>query len=458
MRTVVYTRASKGDPLAIARQREDGLKLARERGWSVVAELGDDDRSAAGRKVRPDFNRLLGMVDAGEVDAVIAWSFDRLTRNRQDTLRLIETCRDRGTFLALVRGADLDLSTPSGRLTADILAATAQAEIDMKGDRERRAVQQAVAQGRRRGGRRPFGFELDMTPRPDEAAAVRWAYRELLASTSLGAIAREWNSRGLTTPQERWKAGGRPLWTSQSVSRALRKAAYAGLRSHQGTVAGPAVWDALVDESTWRAAQAALDDKTRLKNKGGPRALLTGIAVCGVDGCGLTVHTGGGNAAARNYRVYRCRSMKHVNRRAEPIEEFVSAVVVERLARDDARDLLRAVDTPDVADLHAQADALRRRVDGLADDTSIPERVMARRARALEVELSEVETRLADAGRVNALGDLVAADDVAKVWERLNTDRQRAVVNILLSVTILPVTRGARTFDPESVRIEWRRS
>jgi hypothetical protein len=133
-------------------------------------------------------------------------------------------------------------------------------------------------------------------------------------------------------------------------------------------------------------------------------------------------------------------------------------------------DLLRAHDRPDVGELHDQAEALRRRIDGLADDTNIPERVMARRVRALEAELADVEAKLRDVGRVDVLGDLVTADDPAAAWERHSIDRKRTVVNVLMTVVILPAGRGTRIpdFDPdddetarrigETLRIEWRRS
>ena len=65
---------------------------------------------------------------------------------------------------------------------------------------------------------------------------------------------------------------------------------------------------------------------------------------------------------------------------------------------------------------------------------------------------------MADAGRVDVLGPLVAARDVGKVWEALNGDRRRAIVDTLMSITLLPPGRGVRTFRPETVRIGWRTS
>lgn len=69
--------------------------------------------------------------------------------------------------------------------------------------------------------------------------------------------------------------------------------------------------------------------------------------------------------------------------------------------------------------------------------------------------LTAVEAQLADAGRVDVLGDLIAAKDVAAVWESLPLERRRAVVATLMRITLHPVGRGTRTFRPETVGIDW---
>ncbi|HET6755541.1 MAG TPA: recombinase family protein, partial [Jiangellaceae bacterium] len=244
MQATVYLRQSQdrtGDELGISRQREDCQTLAAARGWEIATLRLDNDVSAFGRRTRSGFEALLDDIETGRAGAVIAWSLDRLTRNRRDTVRLIEACERHAVHIALVRGSDIDMSTPAGRLSADILASVARHEIEQKADRQRRAVEQAVQQGRRVGGRRPFGYSIAMRPLEREAAAVRWAYAELLAGASLGNIARDWNARGLTTPQGH-RDGTPTTWTPQVVSRTLRKATYAGLRSHRGKVVGPAEW------------------------------------------------------------------------------------------------------------------------------------------------------------------------------------------------------------------------
>ena len=128
-RAIIYTRISQdrnGEGAGVARQETDARALATARGWSITDVVVDNDISAKGHKTRPGFERLLQAVESGSVQVVIAWALDRLTRNRRDTLRLIETCQKQGATIALVRGSDLDMSTPAGRLTADLLAAVAR--------------------------------------------------------------------------------------------------------------------------------------------------------------------------------------------------------------------------------------------------------------------------------------------------------------------------------------------
>jgi DNA invertase Pin-like site-specific DNA recombinase len=457
---VVYLRISQdrtGQAAGVTRQRDDCERRARERGWRVIAVESDNDTSAAkATRQRPGFAAVLAAVEAGQARVVLAWSLDRLQRNRRDEVRLYEACQRHGVTLSLVNGADLDFTTAAGRFVADSLGSVARLEIELKSDRQRAAQAQAARQGRRVGGRRPFGYEPDgTTVREHEAAAIRDGYRQLLAGVSLGEIARGWNTAGLSTGQNN-------AWRRGAVRDVLLNPRNAGLRGHGSVpergrrkieVIGPANWPALINEATWEAAHRLLTDTDR-RTGGGARALLTGVAMCGV--CGAPVHAGG--ASRGQGRAYRCSgSTGHVARRAEPVDDYVSAVIVERLSRPDARELLLDQDRPDIDKLHTEAMALRHRLDQLAVDfadgglTASQLRVATERARA---HLADVEAQMGDAGRVDVLGPLVSADDVHAVWDALSTARKRAVIDVLCTVVILPPGRGARVFRPESVIIE----
>lgn len=452
VKATVYLRISEdrtGLAAGVTRQREDCERRARERGWDIVAVHTDNDVSAAGKRKRPGFEAVLADVEQGRATVVVAWSLDRLQRNRRDELRLYELCRDRGATLSLVNGPDVDFATAAGRFVADSLGSVARLEVELKADRQQRAQQQAAANGRRVGGRRPFGYEQDgHTVREVEAAAVRDGYAKLLAGVSISGIARAWNDAGLTTGQG-------SSWRHDNVRAVLRNPRYAGKRAYRSEIVADAVWPALVPEETWQAAHALLSDPARRSPARGGRYLLSGLALCGV--CGATVHAGG---ARRHYGMYRCSgSYGHVNRMSAPVDDYVQAVMVARLARADARELLVDESRPDVDALRGEANALRSRLDSLAVDfadgtlTTSQLRLATQRIRD---RLSTIERSLADAGRVNVLGALVGAQDVQAVWDSLDVDRRRAVIDVLAGVTLHPPGRGVRTFRPETVSIDWR--
>jgi site-specific DNA recombinase len=462
VRASVYTRISQdrvGLAAGVTRQREACDARCRDRGWAIASHHEDNDITASGRKKRAGFEAMLADIAKGEVGAVVAWSLDRLQRNRRDELRLYELCRDRGVIISLVNGAELDFGSATGRLVADNLGSLARFEIELKSDRQLAASRQAALAGRRVGGRRPFGYEADgVTVRLHEAAAVRDGFRAVLAGVPLGEIARDWNRRGFTTGQARRKgehAGEPSPWRRYSVRMVLRNPRYAGLRSLRGEIVAAAEWPPLVDEGTFHAVRAVLDDPGRRDNPSRGVALLTGIGLCGV--CGAAVHAGGATGGIRGYRC--SGSTGHVARRAEPVEQYVSAVIVERLSRPDAAELLIDRALPDLDALRTESAALRSRLDSLAVDFADGE-LTASQLRAatdrLRGRLGEIENEMADAARVDVLGPVVTARDLRAAWGGLGVARQRAVVDMLAMVTVMPAGRGTRTFRPESVAIEWR--
>lgn len=470
-----------GDGQGVERQGEDCRKLVEQRGWTLAAPpFIDNDRSAADgtRKPRPQFLAMLDVIRSGQADAVVAWAFDRLCRTARDRLALVEACRENGVTVALVRGSDMDPTTPAGRLAIDVLGSVAAHEIDQKSDRQKRAAQQAAEQGRWIGGRKPFGFDTDgVTVIEHEAKAIRDGYAALLAGDSLRGIAAEWNRRGLTTGQAPWRhthLGERSPWRADSVRRVLANPRYAAIRAHRGREQGPAQWPEIVSEATFRAAALVLADEGRNTRGAGMLGLqlLTALALCGTAECGLTVHGGG---ASHGKPIYRCRSGTmqpgdrerievvpgpHVSRLAGPVDDYVTAVVLERLGRADASELLIDVHRQDVPALRDRATALRGRLDAMAaefaDDPEVSPSEYRTMTKVVRAQLAETETLLAEAGRVNVLGKLVAADDVAAVWARMTQDRQRAVINTLMEVRLHTPGRGVRTFRPESVEIIWR--
>lgn len=452
-RCAIYARVSldqTGEGLAVERQQDACRKLAEARGWEVVESYVDNSVSAFSGRRRPGFEALKSRIQGGSLDAVVVWHIDRLTRSLIDLEDVIKLAEANGVTIATVTG-DFDLGTDTGRMVARILASVARGEVERKSVRQRAANEQAAKAGKRRGGRRPFGYEDDgITVRDTEAAAVRAAFRDVLAGVTIGEIVRAWNAAG-------FKSGQGTAWRRDSVRVVLSNPRYAGLRAYLGEVVSDAEWPALIDETTYRAVQAVLSDPSRRRAPNAGRALLSGLALCGVCADGTTVHSGGGRPG---YRVIRCKAANHLNRAAAPVEEYVGLYMCERLSRPDAQQLLqRKGPTVDAEALHAESLALRGRLDQLAvefADGSLTASQLRAASERLQDRLAEVENQLADAGRVDMLGDLVGAVDVEAVWRDLPIGRRREVIAKLCTVTIHPPGRGTRTFRPETVSIEWR--
>lgn len=461
MKSDIYVRISDdraGERAGVQRQREDCAKRAQERGWEVHAVHEDNDISATTGKRRPGFEAMLADIESGRVRVVIAWALDRLQRNRRDELRLYETCRKHGVTISLVNGTELDFSTAAGRFVADSLGSVARLEVEMKSDRQRRAQEQAAKAGKRSGGRKPFGYTADgLEPLEPEASAVKAAYRDYLSGVPLARVAQQWNDAELFSGQERWgrRKGEPSTWAGRTVADVLKNPRYAGLRAYNGEIVAQAVWPALVTEDVWRATVAKMASRGTTTSRKPHSRLLSGLARCGV--CGAPVWSGG---SARGKPGYRCsESMGHFARMAEPCDEYVSAVIVERLSRPDAAALLRAPTTVDTAALHEEGQALRERLDGVAvefADGSITAAQLRTITERLRERIADLERKMADAGRVDLLGPLVTSDDVRATWDRLPLGHRRAIVDTLATVTLHPPGRGTRTFRPETIGIEWK--
>lgn len=448
------------------RQREDGHRLIELRGWRLIEEFVDNDISAAGKARRPGFDAMLDAITSQRIDVVVAWSLDRLTRNRRDQLRLIENCQRFGVNLALVRGSDIDMSSAIGRGVADIMSATARIEIEQKSERQIRANRQAAEQGRMVGGRRAFGYTPNgLSLHPVEAPLLVHMYELFLTGSPLGSVARWLNELGVTTAR-----GNR--WRTETVRVVLANPRNAGKRAmrpvnpqtgrrefyHEDPVAD-GNWPAVVAEETWRAVLQILRDPTRRSSPGNqPRYLLSGLARCGWADCGAPMFT----SHHHGIRTLRCSTRRHVSRRADYIEAFVEEQAVGYF-RGPGRESL-PVARPAGADLQVvrvEAAQLRAQLRGLAVDYA--DRILDRSQVAvagerLRTQLAELEEIVAAAGRVDVTASLRAAEDPEEVWDAMPLATKREVLRQIAAITVLPGSPGqlhGQRFHKESVRIVW---
>jgi DNA invertase Pin-like site-specific DNA recombinase len=470
VRCLIYVRISMDkdhDGHGVANQLAKLEKKAVERGWTVVFRLSDNDIGVTRKdptkpgKYRPGYEEAMRLVDARAVDAVLCFKWDRFIREPLDLEYLIPRFDKAGVRFAEVEGT-IDLGTDSGRLAARILIAVAKAEQERKAERQKLANEQAAVNGKRfTGGQRPFGYLGDhVTAHPSEGPAVAAACAAILGGGTISGVMREWTRLGLVPPQQARRGGAG--WKRNSIRMILLNPRIAGLSPYHGEIVGRGDWEPLVSEETWRAVRGILEDPAR-KPPRGVRTLLGGLALCP---CGNVVS---GMPNHRGYRVYRCapatrnRDWKggHVSRQAVPVEEFIEKLVIARLSRDDAADLVTVEDVGvDVAALREEAAAIRRNLEELAADRATGLISRAQMLKATEVgnaRLAEIGTELDHASRENVLAPLVAAENAAAAWADLDLSRKRAAIKTLMVITLHSPGRGARRpFDPATVGVDWR--
>ena len=456
-RAATYLRISldrTGEHLGVDRQRDACRRICRERGWTAVEYMDNSVSASKERGTGTSYGRMLEDARAGRIGAVVVWDLDRLTRRPREIEDWIDLAVEHGVRLVTADG-EIDTASGNGQMYMRIKAAVARQEIDQKSRRQKAAHEQRrAAEGSRpASGWRALGWEPDgMTLRPAEAALVRRGAEHLLGGGSLRSVSRMWNEAGITTSR------GTP-WQPYSVRDVMLNPRTAGfhptlLGRGRWEIGPRGGWPPLLPEETWQALGRLLTDpQRRTAPDTRRRYLLAGLARCGV--CGQSLTTGG---TQHGVRTLKCGNGRHISRAAERIEEYVQAVIVARLERPDLAELARVDQGPDVAPLRetvlARRSALGNLLDAIADGTLTAAEARTRVPAARDA-LARAEADLAEAGRVNVLASFVAADDVPAAWEALDVDQRRAVIALLADVVVLSPGRGARTFRPETVEIQW---
>jgi site-specific DNA recombinase len=102
---------------------------------------------------------MMEAVAAGDLDAIVAFAADRLTRKPRENEDFIDYAERHGLELATVTG-HIDLSTAIGRMAFRQLGAVARLESELRNERMRSKHRQLAVQGRPSGGHRSFGYAL----------------------------------------------------------------------------------------------------------------------------------------------------------------------------------------------------------------------------------------------------------------------------------------------------------
>jgi DNA invertase Pin-like site-specific DNA recombinase len=159
MRLVGYVRASTEDQLiTLQHQARTIEQYCSVYGHELVCPIFTDQ--ASGKNMdRPALRGALEAVQTVGVNGLIATKLDRVSRSVRDLHNLIDGPL-KGRHLVLVKD-NLDTSSPVGKFAFTMMAAVAELEREMIGERTSAALQEKKKQGKRWTNHAPYGYRWD---------------------------------------------------------------------------------------------------------------------------------------------------------------------------------------------------------------------------------------------------------------------------------------------------------
>jgi site-specific DNA recombinase len=193
--------ASTGVSLAAQETRIRAHAFAR--GIELADVIVDAGYSAKDLK-RPGMQRLLAMIERGEVASVTVLKIDRLTRSVRDFANLLEKSTKKGFALVTV-GESLDTASAGGRMVANIMMSVASWEREVIGERTAEAMAHKRREGDFCGGvRAPYGYRVvggKIVPHKGEQRVLETIARAREADLSLRKIVDDLNARRVPGPR-----------------------------------------------------------------------------------------------------------------------------------------------------------------------------------------------------------------------------------------------------------------
>jgi DNA invertase Pin-like site-specific DNA recombinase len=462
-RVVIYARVSvdRGGK-SVEDQVAECRAWAEREGYVVVAvvvESGSASRHA--RKARTRWPEVAKLIESGQVDMLMTWEFSRATRELEFYAALRNVCA-KARVLWWYGGTIFDMSKREDRFRTGLDALRAEDEVDQISERALRGHRGGAARGRPPVGSAPWGYRRVYDPRtgdllgqehdPDTAPLVREVVDRLLAGETVYSVIRDLNARGVSTPR-----GGRE-WTNATVRQALTRPALAGLRVHNGAVAGPGDWAPLVTVDEHHQLVERLGDPAQRQQRDGAiKHLLTGLARCGVCEASLRFvpHSTGPK--------YQCSGHFCVMRGEAFVDSIVRLAVIKRMSRKDARRLYLR-DTSDearrardhLAMLKLQMEQYYQQAESDDEDERLSAAGLARMERKYLPQIEQAERQLAAVRTAQSpLITRLVEGDAAAVWDdELSVAQRREVLRSIMTVHLDRAATRSRP-DPRAVRIKF---
>ncbi len=391
LRAAIYTRKSSEEGLEQSFNSLDAQRAACEayvtsqkhEGWALIPDHFDDGGFSGGNIERPGLQQLMGLVDRGEVDIIVVYKIDRLTRSLMDFAKLAEEFEKHDvSFVSITQS--LNTKDSMGRLMLNVLLSFAQFERELTGERIRDKFAASKKRGMWMGGPQPIGYDVkdrQLTLNEAEAETVRRIFDLYLELGNVRLVEEELRRLGLRTKSYVAQSGrqmGDRTFTRGHLYKLLGNPLYIGKVSHKGE-RHEGQHEAIVDRNIWDKVQATLGDNTQGKRRRANAKEPSLVAGLLVDEFGNKLTATHAVKDGKRYRYYTSKPSAARGSHNQPVSAYrIPASEIEAIVSREIATFLR--------------DASRL-TDALGIEKSKPE-VIAR-ARSVGVQLaSEIDASL----------------------------------------------------------------
>jgi site-specific DNA recombinase len=340
VRCALYTRKSTEEGLdqefsSLDAQRAAGrayVKSQASQGWTCLPTRYDDGGFTGGNLERPALQRLVADIQAGQVDCVLVYKVDRLSRSLLDFARLMALFEEHQVAFVSVT-QQFNTGTSMGRLVLNVLLSFAQFEREIISERTRDKIAATRRKGQWCGGLPLLGYDVDprggkLVVNDVEAQQVRaifalYGHRGGLLATVEELAKRRWTTKRWQTRKGHLR-GGKPF-TKGSLHHLLSNVVYRGQVKYKKEIhAGQ--HKAIVDGDLWKKVQAHLGRHSRSRERAPSQALLKGLLQCRPCASAMTP-TYACKKGGKRYDYYVCTNALRYGRQKCPSRSLAAAVI-----------------------------------------------------------------------------------------------------------------------------------
>lgn len=428
------------------------------KGWTLL-NIYTDGGFSGGNTNRPALQQMLHDVRENQIDAVVVYKLDRLSRSQKDTLTLIEDelLAHKTDFISI--NENFDTSTPFGRAMIGMLSVFAQLEKDQITERFMMGrIGRGKAGAFHGGGNAPTGYDyIDgrLIVNEYEATQVREAFQSFLDGKSINAICRDLNERYTTS------------WTATKVRNVLKNSIYIGKikfygQEYQGNHA-PLISPEIFEMTARLFASSERENAKTTAQKNPFRAgyLLSGLVYCGLCGARYSANHGYYKCYSRaksSKRFVKDPNCKNDNWKIEDLDAVVMCQINMLLSSPEAlQETLAAAEQEkrvkiDKAKLHRRCTEIDGQIEKLIElyqVSAIPMQTVTSRVNQLSAEKTTLQAQIDAPDEVPATDlFLQAVENYRNGFQATeDVDKKRSLIAALIErITIVHQT----------VDIHWR--